>query len=321
MKKLSIIIANRNDLAMLSVTVRSCIEELSIISDSNIIICDNSDSQYWPLIKSVIPTGYIKEKKIILIRQDFPCLFTAREAAIRESDAEYVICLDSHMIAGHDTFLNLVNFMDRNKNKPIGFAHAPIIWINKHESNSRHDRDISISELGPWGSQYLEERKITWKGMPWICKRDWFLNELRGYGALSENKLSWGGGDMHIGTKSWLLGYENWAVPCRPCTHIGPFSKGRNEEIEKLTGYKYRVYSDSGKEQHTFGFLVSCYILGGEAMMDRNAPFLKERFGIDTDLYRSKAIEYGKDEREWLLKEQKMSYERYLEMWKGKSDK
>jgi hypothetical protein len=105
--------------------------------------------------------------------------------------------------------------------------------------------------------------------MPWICKKEWYLNELRGYGALSEHHLSWGGGDMHLGVKPWLLGWENWAILSRPLIHIGPF-KG-------LMG-EYRQYSKSGETEYFLGFLVSSYVLGGEAMLNRNLPFVYNRF-------------------------------------------
>ena len=317
--KTSIIIANRNDLEMLSVTVRSSIEELVMMPDADIIICDNSDQEIYNLLDTMIPSLYCKRGKVKIIRQDFPCLFTAREAAIRESNAEYIICLDSHMLSGHNTFLDLVNFMDKNIDNPkIGFAHAPICWIHQHECHSKHDRDLTESELGPWGVMREAEQKITWKGIPWICRRDWFLNELKGYGSLSRYHISWGGGDMHIGTKAWLLGYENWAVPCRPCVHIGPFPKTKMDSIKKHSGYQYRLYSDSGNGPHTFGFMVACYVLGGEEMMKRNAPFLKERFGLNVEECWNEAIEYGADEREWLLSNQKISYENYLNLWKNK---
>ena len=42
-QKVSIIISNRNDIAMLVVTIRSCIEELVPLEGGEIVVCDNSD--------------------------------------------------------------------------------------------------------------------------------------------------------------------------------------------------------------------------------------------------------------------------------------
>ncbi len=327
--KLSIIISNRNDLTMLSVTVRSCIEALKPIGLSNceIIIVDNSDLPTYNLIPSVLPTKYIKERLIKVFYQDYPCLFTARETAAKNASGDYILCVDSHMLIGHNMFLDLVSFMDSRKDDlTLGFAHAPINWAHQHEDASKHDRDMSVNELGNWRSKYNYERTITWKGMPWICKRDWFLRDsegLNGYGALSRHKLSWGGGDMHIGIKPWLLGYKNWAVPCNPGIHIGPFPKidqGSNANSVKFGPDKYRLYGKSGVGPHGIGFLVSCYVLGGIPMMERNKDAITQRFGkwIDVNKHWDEAIEYGQDEKNWLNYHKAMSFEELIikEPWK-----
>ena len=252
--------------------------------------------------------GYLRDGLVKVFQQDFPCLFTARETAIANSSGKYVCCIDSHMIIGRDMFVDLVKFMEsREGDNTLGFAHAPINWAHQHERNARHDRDMSINELGDWNTKYNHERTITWKGMPWICRRDWWP-KINGYGALSQHKISWGGGDMHIGIKPWLLGFKNWAVPCNSAIHIGPFP-GKNN------GHKYRLYGNSGAYPHTFGFLVACYVLGGEAMIDRNKGILKERFGryIDIDKWTPKAIELGEDEKTWLDNRKTTSFEQLLE--------
>ena len=216
--------------------------------------------------------------------------------------------------------------MERKQDdQTLGFAHAPVNWAHHHSRNARHDRDMSINELGDWNLAYTYERPITWKGMPWICRKDWFLNDQSGlgaYGALSEHAISWGGGDMHIGVKPWLLGYKNWAVPTRPVIHIGPFPKidtGQNPNVSFYSDsengqYRYRTYTKSGNFPSTFGFLVSCYVLGGEPMMERNKVIIDSRFGayINTKKWWDKAVECGERERKWLSDRQIMTFEEFL---------
>lgn len=330
MSKVSVIISNRNDIAMLIVTIRSCIEEMRPLGkgEGEVVVCDNSDPAVYEKLKSAIPSGYQRDGTLKVIRQDYPCLFTAREAAIKAATGDYIMCLDSHMLVGRDSIVNLAAFMDCHKRDPeLGFAHAPITWAHHHESRARHDRDLARSELGPWGKAYDVEKTITWKGMPWMCRRRWFLDRrwgLGGYGALAQHRVSWGGGDMHIGVKPWLLGFKNWAVPTNACIHIGPFPKldlipGAKDSLVPAQApndpYKYRLYGTSGNFPHTFGFLVSCYVLGGEPMMERNKKMLNERFGryLNTGQWWKKAIELGKDEKEWLDSRKKMTFEEFLE--------
>jgi hypothetical protein len=325
--KVSVVIANRNDTVMLAVTVRSALEALKEIDDfGDIVIVDNSDEAIYKSLPSFIGARYLTEGKVKILRQPFPCLFTARELAIQSSLAEYVLCVDSHAIFGHNMVKDLVSFMDDRADDPtIAFAHAPISWAHQHEVRAKHDRDISINELGDWNKAYKETRKITWKGMPWICRREWFLDKetgLNGYGALAQHRISWGGGDMHIGVKPWLLGFSNWAVPTSPLIHIGPFPQDSlkgNRNIVKVspadtTSYHYRRYSDSGNFPHGFGFLVSCYILGGESMMLRNKDIISKKFGkfIDVNKWWEKAMELGTDEKAWLDTRKVMSFEEFL---------
>lgn len=329
--KLSIIISNRNDVSMLAVTVRSCIEALVPLGKGNgeIVIVDNSDQATYSVLKGALPTGYIREGSLQLHYQPFPCLFSARELAAQKATGDYILCLDSHMLVGHNTFVDLVNFMNRHSSDTdLGFAHSPISWAHQHESRAKHDRDMTVGELGGWGNAYNHERMITWKGMPWICRRKWFLDRetgLNGYGALAEHHVSWGGGDMHIGVKPWLLGFKNWAVPTRPCIHIGPFPKvdfkNNPNEVFVSKGSvpgqeRYRLYSNSGNFPHAFGFLVSCYVLGGEPMMQRNKAAIQNRFGrfINIDANWSQAIEIGQNERKWLLSHQKLTFEELLKL-------
>jgi glycosyltransferase involved in cell wall biosynthesis len=317
--KLSVIISNRNDSSMLVVTIRSAIEELKFLSykDSEIIIVDNSDPKIYNLLSGYIPRGYIDDGKVKLIRQDFPGLFRARETAIANASGEYIICLDSHMIVGHNCFKDLVEFMgSRVNDKQMGFAHAPISWAHQHERMARHDRDMSVCELGNWGAAYKYPQKMTWKGMPWICRRDWWSNRLGGYGALSEHNLSWGGGDMHIGIKPWLLGFANWAVPTSPCIHIGPFPDIKGVKVgDYVRGMdKYRLYGHSGKGPVCLGFLVSFYVLGGDDMVKRNMKSLNVRFGkyFKPERHLAEARRLAANERKWLDSKRVMSFNQLL---------
>lgn len=304
---------------MLAVTIRSCIEELKPLGHENceIIIVDNSDERIYKTLNTFIPIGYVKDRLVKVYRQDFPCLFTARETAVEKASGKYIVCVDSHMLIGHDMFLDLYNFMESNKkDKTLAFAHASISWAHQHERNAKHDRDMSVNELGNWNKTYKRARTITWKGMPWICKKDTWT-AIQGYGALSQHKLSWGGGDLHIGIKPWLLGSKNWAVPCSPGIHIGPFpneQKNGNKHISVVGRDKYRTYSASGNGPHTIGFLVSCYVLGGIPMMRRNKEAIQERFGkfIDVDKSWDQAKKYGEDEKAWLDERRVMTFEQLL---------
>ena len=102
----------------------------------------------------------------------------------------------------------------------------------------------------------------------------------------------------------------------------GPFPQDSikgNRNIVKVspadsTSYHYRLYGESGNFPHGFGFLVSCYILGGESMMLRNKDIISKKFRkfIDVNKWWKKAMELGSDEKIWLDARKVMSFEEFL---------
>ena len=306
--RVSVIISNRNDVEMLGVTVRSCIEELSAVpGGGEVVIVDNSDDEIYEALPSLLPAGYRKGKdpKIRYFRQDYPCLFSARQTAAEKAKGDYIFCVDSHCLIGHNTIVDLVHFMNRNKHKKIGFAHAPVNWLCQWEGASRHD----MKEIyGTWGRLYSDERMISWKGMPWMCRRDWFLNTLKGYDSLAKHKIAWGGGDMYLGLKTWILGYENWAVPTRAAIHIGPLPSIARKF------WKYRRYSDSGEGLPGIGFMIALYAIGGDNLVDTEKfkNFLNDRFSVDTEKYKDHAKKIAQEEREHIERNKVINFN---DMW------
>lgn len=305
--KLSIIIGNRNDVVMYNMTIRSAIEELkSIDGDGEVVVVDNSNQKLWELVQAVTPKTYIRQKKIKLVRQDFPCFTEARMRAAREAKGEYIFCVDSHCLFGHNVFRDSVQFMDSTKAN-VGFGHPPVNWAGQAEQHGRHDLTMNSHPWGGWHRHYKKAQKMSWKFMPWICRRDWYLDTLRGYGSLATHRMAWGGAELHQQIKGWLLGYENWAIPCSPVIHYGPFPAG----VRKLTPYKYRVYGNSGKYRPGLGILVAFYVWGGQKMKEearKIEPRVKKRHNITIDEFWDKAVEIGKEERAWFETVQKIDY-------------
>lgn len=305
---LSVIIPNRNDTVMLSITVRSCLEELKAVAGGGeVVIVDNSDEDLWKIISTVnispLNLGYVEAGQVQLIRQPYPCLYSAREAAVRAARGKYVYNMDSHTVVGHNSLKDLVDFMEARKDGKVGMGFAPIGWISQHEFYARHDIRVDQGSLyGNWGRQYDEATKICWNFGSRICSREWFLDVHGGYGFYAKQRVSWGGGEMYAALKTWILGYENWAVPCSPQYHIGPFSAA----IEARTSHRYRVYGNSGNGKTGIGVLAAFYALGGEEGKEEalKAKAGLAQYGIDPERDWKEARRLAAEDWEWLKKRQ-----------------
>lgn len=295
--KVSVIIASRNEVPMLNITLRTALEEMSnLAGGGEVVVVDNSDPEYKEAVASVCPRGYVKEGKLQLHFQDHPSLFVAREEAARQAKGEYIVCTDAHCIFGKNSILDAVAFMRRHRMDKVGFGHMPVNWAAQHERAARHDMKVMH---GTWKGLYDCERKILGKGMPWICKRDWFLNTLNGYGLLSQHRFSWGGGDMYLWLKTWMIGYENWSIPCRPVIHLGPYPK-----VVRGKFHEYRTYNKSGETMPYIGYVGGLIAMGGESYLftDEVQQFLSGRFGVKVDEVYEKCQELAKDDKEWFEK-------------------
>lgn len=314
--KVSIIISNRNDLVMLNVTLRSAIEAMIPFGDqAEIVLVDNSDEEKWKKgIPAVIPQDYIRRKQIRIFRQEFPCFTEARMEAARQATGEYLFCVDSHVLFGYNTLVDAVNFMDNEAPDNIAFGHPPICWAGQGEVGKRWT--LGISDRGtPWGNWarkgYREHGKMFWKFMPWICRRDWYLNTLNGYGSHAVYGLGWGGAEMLQQFKALMLGYENWALAIRPVIHIGPYGG----LAQGLDTYKYRTYGANGKYPG-IGVFVAFYVFLGEDGIEEAKKVedrTNRRHGVTVEKHWDLARQFGKAEHEWLQANQKYSYHQLLE--------
>lgn len=315
--KLSVIIANRNDIVMLNVTLNSVIEAMKDLEfESEIVLVDNSDPGIYELMPIAYPMGFIKKYNLKVHRLEQPSFTAARMMAAEKAKGEYIFCVDSHVLFGRNTLRDSVDFMDRHKDHMnLGFGHPPIRWAHQGPAAIKHTLGIADNGTpwGQWGPGITKEQKIFWKFMPWICRRDWYLNTLKGYGSHSTHSISWGGAELLQQIKSWMLGYEQWGIITDPIIHIGPYTPA----VVKTGQYKYRTYSASGNGPHGLGVLLAFYVLGGpvEGLMHakRCEERILNRHKIKVDDWWPKAMEYGKAEHEWLYANKKYGYLELLE--------
>jgi len=316
--KLSIIISNRNDIVMLNVTLNNAIEMMKTVSGgAEVVICDNSDQKFWELLPIAYPTGWLKRKLVKVFHVEEIGFTSARMKAAEAATGEYIFCVDSHVLFGLNTLRDSVDFMERHKDeKDLGFGHPPIRWAHQGPAAKKHTLKPSLTGLpnGGWDCAYAEERKMFWKFMPWICRRDWFLNTLKGYGTHATERISWGGAEQLMQVKSLMMGYVNWSIVTDPVAHIGPYTP----DVVKTGQYKYRVYGAHGNFPHGFGVLVSYVVIAGpkdgyKLAKAGEKPFTN-RHKIKVDDYWERAVKVGMEEYEWLKERKKWDYKHMIEV-------
>jgi len=301
---------------MLNVTLNNAIEMCkSLDCESEIVVCDNSDLKFKELLGIACPVGFIKKHNVRIIHQENPCFTSARMAAAEAAKGEYILCVDSHVLFGYNTLHDSVDFMDRHSaDTDLGFGHPPIRWAHQGPAAVKHTLKISPEGLpnGGWDCALTKEQPMYWKFMPWICRREWYLNTLKGYGAHSDHMISWGGAELLQQMKSLMLGYKNWSIITDPVAHIGPYTPA----VIATGQYKYRTYAANGNKPHGFGVLLAYAVLGGPTEGYKHAKIGEEKFfnrhKIKVDDYWKEAVRLGAAEHKWLTTNQKYGYLEYL---------
>jgi hypothetical protein len=242
-----------------------------------------------------------------LIDNEKPSSAASMELAAREANGEYIFYTDSHTLIGQETITALLRFFRRHEGEPIAFVHAPIQWAH----NSKKARKVSFrlhrNALGSWGKMISHECKITWKGMPHMIRKDVY-NAIGGYGCLAKNNVGWGGLIPYLGIKPWLLGYENWGIPFGVSYHFGEYPKVCRDKI------KYRLYGRHGDYPAGTGHAVASYVYGGKEFLEQQFQKAKmDRYFTDFSQALFIAQKIGGKERDWILKNQKISIWELLE--------
>lgn len=291
------------------VTFRSALEEFKAGVNGEVIICDNSDNKAFmrSLRGKFRESEWLTDGVVKYTDQPYPCIFTAREKAIDLAEGKYIMIVDSHCLFGKDSLITMLDCAERNENG--GFTYGLMNFSRDHEHDSFCDRDIS-DFLGIRQYKYdykSEEYEIPFRGMPFLCRRE-FFDEIGRYGALSRYRLSWGGGDFYLGMKSLMFGYTNIMTTKASVIHLGPFKNSKYFPVSFIR--------ESGREYpKRFGMLLTAYIVGGKPLLRARIEQLSTRLEYVelSKIEYDKILEIGDYERELISPKIKMSYDDILE--------
>lgn len=303
--EVSIILATRNELAMLLMTVLSGVEALNGIN-GEIVVVDNSEEKYCECVKTLL-SGQIKDGIVKYFRRKPVSSAAAMEQAAVEAKGKYLFYVDAHTLIGSDCIKASLEFYKRHEGEPIAFCHTPIQWAHNSSKARKMSFRFHRNNMGSWGKTTDYELKVTFKGMPHMIPKDVY-HKIGGYGCLAEHHVGWGGLIPYLGWKPWLLGYENWAIPQGVAYHFGEYPKVCREYV------KYRLYTSHGSYPQGQSHAVAAYVMGGEKFLKQEFERSKmDRYFASVNHAIGVAKEIGGKEREWMLENQKYSIWELLE--------
>ena len=287
---------------MLCVTVLSAVETIKESGVSGeIVVVENSDPDVHLAAMDCL-AGQIKEGIVRVVRLENPSIAKAIHLAHEGAVGGYLFCADARALVGAGTIRALLDFHKGHEGEPIGFVHAPIQWAHRSSATKRTHLNVSRTPLGEWAGATPVDREsmIPWKGMPYMIRKE-VWRDIGGLGCCAEHNLGWGV-LPYLGMKTWILGYENWAIPDGVVYHFGEWPERVKPHAQ------YRTYVQSG-EKPGLARAVALYVFGGEQAVHKHFQDDRlDRFFKTPDEALEKARKVGGLERSMILNRQARTF-------------
>lgn len=299
----TVAVAARNETSMLVMTVLSALEAFKAAGiEGEVFVVDNSDPRYWEAVR-VLLAGAVKGGNVRVVHEPRVSLALAIDRAHREAAGEYLLYVDAHSLLGARVIEPLLDAAIGHPER--AFIYGPLQWAHMSAACRKTHFRLNRTRLGGWAPLATTVRKVPWKGMPYLIRRETY-EAIGGLGCCAEHALGWGV-LRYLGMKPWLLGYENWAVPEGTVYHFGEWPASVRDLV------KYRTYGTSGEGPCGIAYAVTAYVMGGEEFLrEEYEPAHLGRFSRSVEEAVAEAKRIGGREREWILAHQTISLQDLL---------
>lgn len=290
------VIASRNEFKNLLWTLQSVQNELEGIDHEVIVVlnkCDPSEarrlSKFWPA-----KTGQLQ----IVVYDEKPSCWQARNAGAAQASGEYLLCLDSHVMAKPGAFVGALAY----HRSFMGILHFGVNYWLEHPARTLYQYKWRPDKFwGDWSRRKPEppdHRVLMSSFGAAMVDRAAFEDTGRFHPALG----IYGGGEPYIDLKLQMFGYE---ARCNPAF-----------QVHHLT--EKRGYSWNSADLHR-NFMIAAWAIGGgfalEPLYDNYVRGCKgvPRYLARLEELRAEAIELADDDRLWIEQHAKKTFAEVLD--------
>ena len=221
---------------------------------------------------------------------------SARNKGVEIAKGEYIFFADAHIVVRSGTFKAMVETLDKY---PEAIVHPAVDWLGSYPPEPCYQYTLLLGEKfwGRWNRIKISDEPFAIPLCGHCClgvKKDLFQK----WGGYNPYFRAYGGGENYLNLKWWLFGGIVLSVPKALVWH----SRFRR-------GYSYWG-TDLIHNQ-----MLAAYTIGGEKWSERILLTYLNKEGtkheVVWDLY-NQALEEGKPDREYILKNQKITFNNIL---------
>lgn len=252
MMKVSVVISTRDEGSNLAFTVQSIINDLETFlqhDEFELILVHNNptDPTGW---RFLMERGMFFHRTIKVLFDPIAGNVSARNKGVALATGKYLFFADAHVSFRIGSFKAMCEAIDEYG----GIVHCPVQWLGGYEpSEASYQYSIKVGEKlwGTWNRLKVADKPfyIPVSGHCFLgMLRDEFM-KLGGYHPMFR---CYGGGELYLDLKAWMLGSTVMCVPDALVYHL---SAGR--------GYSFK------QDDLIHNMILLAYALGADAMAER----------------------------------------------------
>lgn len=295
MKTVSVVISTRDEGHNLSHTVHAIINDLETFLSPDqfeIILVHNcsKDPASW---RFLMERGVYYHRTIRTLFDPIAGNVTARNKGAKIATGKYLFFSDAHMSYRIGSFRAMIDEIDRSG----GIVHPAVQWMGGYEpSGKSYQYTIKLGEKiwGTWNNYAVSLTEPFYIPVSGHCclgmEREQFL-DLGGY---NDYFRCYGGGEVYLDMKWWMLGQQVSVVPAAVGYHL---SAGR--------GYSFH------QDDLIHNMMLLGYALGADAFAERVYLRYLNKEGVNRerlDRMRDDALHEAAHDRATLLPNLHMSF-------------
>ena len=253
MKTVSVIISARDEFPQIVMTVHAIIADLETFlapHEWEIIIVDNcsKDPDSWRFLSE---RGLYAHRNLRILHDPIAGNVTARNKGARIANGKWIFFSDAHMSYRIGSFKAMIDALEQYG----GIVHPSVQWMGGYDpSEPSHQYTIKLGEKiwGTWNRNIVSSTEPFYIPICGHCCLGMSRQQFLDFGGYNNWFRCYGGGEVYLDMKFWMLGSNVMSVPKAVAYHL---SAGR--------GYSFK------QDDLIHNMMLLGLALGEDAMAER----------------------------------------------------
>lgn len=253
MMQVSVVISARDEFPNIVHTVHSIVNDLETFlkhDEFEIIIVDNGskDENSWRFISE---RGMYFHRTVRVLHDPIMGNVSARNKGAKIAKGKYLFFSDAHMSYKIGSFKAMVDAIDATG----GMVHPPVQWMGGFEpSDPSYQYTIKLGEKiwGTWNKKILSLTEPFYIPICGHCCLGFLRQQFLDFGGYNDYFRCYGGGEVYLDMKWWMLGSCVSSVPQALGYHLSAgrgYSFVQNDLIHNMMLLAYALGADAFGER------------------------------------------------------------------------